>query len=57
MLKNAEISEKEKSDIRTLVKFVGIYCRENHNGGKVPFSFRLFDIKVIEKQEISLCED
>ena len=57
MLKNAEISEKEKADIRTLVKFVGIYCRENHNGGIVPFSFRLFDIKEIEKQEISLCED
>jgi len=52
-----EFSEKEKEDIGVLMKFVGIYCRENHNGEKAPFSFRLFDIKGIEKKEISLCED
>jgi hypothetical protein len=55
MLKKKEISEKEKSDIRILMKFVGIFCRESHDGEKTPFSFRLFDIKDIEKKEISLC--
>ena len=57
MLKKGEISDKEKDDIRILVKFVRIYCRGNHNGGRVPFSFRLFDIKESEKQEIPLCKD
>ena len=57
MVKQREISEKEKDDIRTLVKFVGIYCRENHDGERAPFSFKLFDIKEIEKREISLCSN
>ncbi len=57
MVKQREISEKEKGDIRTLVKFVGIYCRENHNGEKAPFLFRLLDIKEIEKKEVSLCQE
>ena len=52
-----EISKKEKEDIGVLMKFVGIYCRENHDGEKAPFSFKLLDIKEIEKKEISLCED
>ncbi len=57
MLKRVEFSDKEKDDIRTLIKFVGIYCRENHDGEKSPFSFKLFDIKEIEKKEVSLCPD
>ncbi|HYA91219.1 MAG TPA: nitrous oxide-stimulated promoter family protein [Thermodesulfobacteriota bacterium] len=56
-LNEVELSEKEKDDIRTLMKFERIYCRENHNGAKSPFSFKLFDIKEIEKKEISLCSD
>jgi len=57
MVKQREISLKEKDDIRILIKFVGIYCRENHHGERAPFSQRLFDVKEIEKQEISLCPD
>jgi len=57
MLKRVNFSEKEKEDIRTLMKFVGIYCRENHNGERAPFSFKLFDTKEIEKTEISLCPE
>jgi len=57
MAKQREISKKEKDDIRTLVKFVRIYCRENHNGEKTPFSFKLFDAKEIEKEEILVCAD
>jgi hypothetical protein len=57
MLKKVNFSEKEKSDIRTLMKFVGIYCRKNHDGERAPFSFKLADIKEIEKKEISLCPD
>jgi hypothetical protein len=40
MVEKAKISEKEKADIRTLVKFVEIYCRGNHNGVRYPFSLR-----------------
>jgi hypothetical protein len=54
-LKREGFSEKEKNDIRILMKFVGIYCRENHNGGKFLFLFKPFDIKEIEKKEICLC--
>jgi hypothetical protein len=50
MLKKAEISEKERTDIRTLMRFVAIYCREHHNGEKTPFSFRNLGIKEIEKK-------
>jgi len=57
MMKQKEISEKEKDDIRTLMKFVGVFCRENHNGEKAPFAFRLLDIKEIEKKEGPLCPD
>ena len=57
MGKKGEISKKEKVDIRTLMKFAGIYCRENHDGAKAPFSFRLFDLKEIEKKEIPVCPE
>jgi hypothetical protein len=50
-----DISSKEMSDIRTLMRFVGIYCREQHHGPKVPFSLKQFDIKRIEKKEILVC--
>lgn len=56
-LKKVDFSEKEKNDIRTLMRFIGIYCRENHNGERTPFSFKRFDMKEIEKKEISLCPD
>jgi hypothetical protein len=56
-LKKGKISEKEKDDIQTLMKFVGIFCRENHSGEKIPFSFKLLDIKEIEKKEVPLCPD
>jgi len=57
MLRKAEISNKEKSDIQTLMKFVGIYCRENHNGERLPFSFKLIDLQEFTKKEIRLCPD
>jgi len=36
MLKKETISKKEKDDIRTLMRFVGIYCHQNHPGAKKP---------------------
>ncbi len=57
MLKNKGISEKEKTDIHLLMKFVDLYCRQHHDGQKEPFSFRLFDVKQIDKKELSLCGD
>ena len=52
-----EILGKEKADIRTLLEFVAIFCREHHNGGKVPYSFKNFDIKEIEKEDIWVCPE
>ncbi len=56
-MKQRELSGKEKGDIRTLIKFIGIYCRENDHEERVPFSFKLFDLKEIEKRKTSLCPD
>ena len=56
MKKTKEIAKMERADIQTLMTFVGIYCRQNHGGEKTPFSFRLFDINEIEKEEALLCE-
>ena len=56
MKKTNKPAEMEKADIQTLMKFVAIYCRQNHGREKAPFSFRLFDIHEIEKEEILLCE-
>ena len=52
-----EISPKEKSDIRTLIRFVAIYCREKHVGAKDPFSLKQLDIRKIEKKEALLCRE
>ena len=56
MRKN-EVSKREKADTQTLMKFVEIYCHENHDGEKVPFSFRFLDLKGFVKREILLCPD
>lgn len=57
MLKSRKRTKKEKADIRTLMKFVGIYCKENHDEEKTPFSFKLLDLKELEKNETPLCQD
>ena len=55
MLRKHEVSKKEKADIQTLMKFVKIYCHENHDEEKVSFSFKLIDLKGFIKREILLC--
>jgi hypothetical protein len=57
MAKKAGISDREKDDIRMLMKFVSIFCRENHEVEKAPFSFKLFDVKEIDKKEVTLCPE
>ena len=57
MARKAEISEKEGADIRILMKFVGIFCREKHREEKAPFSFKPYDVTQIEKKEIPLCPE
>ena len=52
-----EISKKERRDIRILMRFIEVFCRENHDREKNPFSFKLLDLKEIERKEISLCPD
>ncbi len=52
-----DISPKERSDIRTLIRFVAVYCRERHDGAKAPLSLKRFDVKQIEKKEVLLCQE
>ena len=56
MIADRTLSPKEKSDIRTLMRFVGIYCREHHRGDKAPFSMRQVDVKTIEKKDVLVCD-
>jgi hypothetical protein len=55
VMPRTEISDQETSDIRTLMRFVEIFCRENHNGSREPFTFKLLDLTEIEKREVLLC--
>ena len=57
MAKKLEMSNREKTDIRILMKFVGIYCRERHRGKKTAFVLRQFDLQELEKNQIVLCPD
>ena len=57
MLGRKEISPKERKDIRTLMRFVAIYCREHHKAEKAPFSLKQLDIKRIEKKEVLVCSE
>ncbi len=52
-----EISRKEQSDIRTLIRFVDIYCREKHPGARTPFLFRPPDLREVAGGEILLCPE
>ncbi len=52
-----EMSSKEASDIRTLIRFVAIYCREHHQEEKAPFSLKQLDIRQIEKKEVLVCSE
>ena len=52
-----EISPKEKSDIRTLLRFVAVYCREKHEGAKAPFFLKQLDNEQIEKKPVLLCRE
>jgi len=56
-MEKGPISGREKADIRILVKFVEVYCRENHDGGKNLFTFRKLDLEEIEKKEFLLCPE
>jgi hypothetical protein len=56
-MRKRPISSKEEADIRTLIKFVEVYCRENHDGERTPFTFKNQDLEQIEKKEIRLCPD
>jgi hypothetical protein len=56
-MEKTPMSSKEKSDVRTLMRFIEVYCRENHTGEKALFSFRKLDMGEIEKRESLLCPD
>jgi hypothetical protein len=57
MTNTRDISSEERSDIRTLIRFVAIHCREQHEEAKAPFSLKQLDIKQIEKKEVLLCHE
>jgi len=52
-----EFTSKEKSDIRTLMRFVEVYCREKHVLEKSPFTFNKVDVKLIRRKDLVLCRE
>jgi hypothetical protein len=57
MPRKKELSRREKADIRTLMNFVAIYCKGNHDGEKTPFLFKQLDLKDMGEKETALCKD
>jgi hypothetical protein len=51
------LTSKERSDIRTLMRFVEIYCRENHLQEKTPFVFDKIKVKSMKKADFMLCQE
>lgn len=54
---NEKLDSKKQKDIKTLTKFVSIYCRENHrDAGKQPFSVNNIDLSsFLRLDQILLC--
>ncbi len=57
MAERPTFSRKEKRDIKTLMKFVAIFCRQRHDAEKSLFSLRQLDVSEIEKKQLLLCQD
>ena len=55
--RKTELSRKERSDIRTLMRFTSIFCRENHKGQGKPFTFTGFDMEGLGAKDACLCPD
>lgn len=53
----AGLSAREIDDIRVLLRFVSIFCRERHRGEKSPLALRQIDVKDLVKDGIFLCDD
>jgi hypothetical protein len=51
------LDPKETADMKTLMRFVGIYCREHHGGEKASFSMRLLKVEAIAGEDLLLCPD
>lgn len=49
-----ELSKAERNDIRTLIKFVEVFCREKHEGEKEPFLPKQGFLKDLMKK-VSFC--
>jgi hypothetical protein len=49
-----ELTPKEKSDVRTLIQFVEIFCREKHLQEKSQFTFNKVDVKSTRKTDLML---
>lgn len=52
-----EIGRKEKRDIGTLARFVALYCRLNHHGGRQVFRFKRPAFESFFEKPIELCPD
>lgn len=52
-----EVSKAEKNDLRTLTKFVQIFCREKHGGEKTDFVPAPAALKDVIKKSPALCPD
>lgn len=52
-----KLSEKEKKDIQVLIRFVHIFCREEHGEHeKTPFSVSFEEVAPLIDEGIALCQ-
>ena len=57
MKRSAALSKKELSDLRTLIRFVSIFCRENHHTVKTSYQFKGIMPGKAGAEGILLCPD
>ena len=52
-----ELTPKELADMKTLIRFVFIFCRENHDSKKAPFAFKGLSPDELDAHNVLLCPE
>lgn len=55
--RQAILTGKEKSDVRILIRFIEIYCKQHGHSGWMPVIFKSLDLQSIHKKEVLLCPE
>lgn len=57
MKRGTALTKRELADIKTLIRFVFIFCRENHDSQKTSFTFKRISSDEIDTKNVLLCPE